>query len=57
MHRIAKANLSVDGGVQNPSKIHSIAVTQGNVVYAQEFARRYGDKIISVSLHPGFSPA
>jgi len=25
----------------------------GNTVYAQEFARRYGDKIISVSAHPG----
>lgn len=25
----------------------------GNVVYAQEFARRYGDKIVSVSIHPG----
>ncbi|KAF9783762.1 NAD-binding protein [Thelephora terrestris] len=25
----------------------------GNVVYAQEFARRYGDKVISISVHPG----
>jgi len=25
----------------------------GATVYAQEFARRYGDKIISVSVHPG----
>ena len=32
---------------------HLTAAAQGNVVYAQEFARRYGDKIISVSVHPG----
>ena len=32
---------------------HSIAAAQGNVVYAQEFARRHGDKIVSVSVHPG----
>jgi len=25
----------------------------GNVVHTQEFVRRYGDKIISVSVHPG----
>ncbi|KAF9780976.1 NAD(P)-binding protein [Thelephora terrestris] len=25
----------------------------GNVVFAQEFARRFGDKIISTALHPG----
>jgi len=25
----------------------------GNTVYTQEFARRYGDKIVSVSVHPG----
>jgi len=25
----------------------------GNTVYAQEFARRYGEKIVSVSVHPG----
>ena len=26
---------------------------QGNVVVARELARRYGDKIVSTSLHPG----
>ena len=26
---------------------------QGNVVMARELARRYGDKIVSTSLHPG----
>ena len=28
-------------------------VSQGNVVVARELARRYGDKIVSTSLHPG----
>jgi hypothetical protein len=32
---------------------HLIAAAQGNVVYAQEFSRRYGDRITSVSVHPG----
>lgn len=25
----------------------------GNIVVSNEFARRYGDKIVSISLHPG----
>ena len=50
LHHTAKVNWLV-GDV--PDDIPLTAAAQGNVVYAQEFARRYGNKIISVSVHPG----
>ena len=52
---MAKANWSVDPGVRVSVQTHPTIMAQGNVVYAQEFARRHGDKIISVSVHPGLT--
>ena len=54
---MARANWSVDEWVQILDKTHSITAVQGNVVHTQEFARRYGDKILSVSVHPGSTHA
>lgn len=56
MDRMVKANWLVDADTQTYDRIHLITTAQGNIVYAQEFARRYGDKIISFSVHPGLIP-
>jgi retinol dehydrogenase-12 len=36
-----------------PNLLNLLTRLKGNVVVARELARRYGDKIVSTSLHPG----
>src|SRR6266702_4397815 len=45
-----RVNLCVEPKYSQPSYLTR---SQGNVVVARELARRYGDKIVSTSLHPG----
>ncbi len=46
-----RVNLCVEPKYSQPSYLPTRS--QGNIVVARELARRYGDKIVSTSLHPG----
>ena len=48
-----RVNLCVRTEILYSDLSYSLTWLQGNIVVARELARRYGDKIVSTSLHPG----
>jgi hypothetical protein len=48
-----RANLCVRTEISRTFLQYLLTRLQGNIVVARELARRYGDKIVSTSLHPG----